>query len=513
MKTLRTLKNNTAILRTLILTLFFLGLIFSLSANSTAGSPQNEPANRIALSIDRSDNTSLTTEQFNQIREIGIDMLEISFPASIRRSDLEQFYLLLDSNQHFVTEYEAKNNRELLVNSIQTMYSLVPNQLRDNIAAIKVFNYPADYRSAFPASSDSLLTDLFTSIEKPFYYQSAFSEPEFPVQQVDFFASRVRVQPDSLITASSTVILFEPENDPVASLQTLETIFKQTATQPESLVIIPADWFLSRVESQASFSTIISSYLDGESVHFPMPEPSPDSPAPNWPIILLLLIWASYLLHYKYQPMYKATLPRYFFYHSFFIHDVQQHRIRNTTPGVIVLLQHTLITGFFFYLLSDSFISNMGLESLSYHYPALFYSGFEKVSIFVIGLLIAFISHILSVAWLYLPNKKLEQLNQVINLYSWPFHINLIVVTFAVYFIQIEAAQSWTIATAILYFFFWFAGFIFAAADSARFLQKYRVLNLFLTVGLYFLLITAIIVLALWLPMIYQPIEMAFMLP
>ncbi len=512
MKTLRISKNNTTILRTLVLPFLFCGLIFSLASKPVFGYQQDGPAHRIALSVNESEN-ALTSERLDQISEIGIDMLEISFPTGISRSDLEPFYLLLDTNRHFTTQHEVEYNRESILNSILSAYNIVPDPLRDNVAAVKVFNFPADYRAGFSSSSDSLLSQLSASVEKPFYYKSAFSAPEFPVQRIDFYASRVRIQHDSLISASSAVIYFEPGSDQIESLKALEMILNRSITKPESLIIIPADWFLARTEAQSSFSTIISSYLNGESVNFPMPAQATQSPEVNWPIILLLIIWASFILHYKYQPMYKATLPRYFFYHSFFVHDVQTNRVRNTTPGIIILLQHGLISGFFFYLLADGFMSEAGLQSLSYHYPALFYPGFEELSIFIMGVLFSLIFHLVSIAWLYLPNKKLKQIGQAINLYSWSFHINLIIATIAVYVVEVMAAQDWAIATVIVYFFFWFSGFIVAAIDGARFLDKFQVPNLFLTVGLYFLLIIASIIIALWLPSIYQPLEMAFMLP
>ena len=440
-------------------------------------------------------------------------MLELSFPTSMSSSDLDRFYLLLDSNLQFTTEYQLTNKHELIGDLVRSTYNSVPNQLKDNIAAIKVFDSPADYRRTYSPSSDSLLSQLSVSVDKPLYYQSAFSEPEFPIQNVDFYVSKIPAQPDSSIYTPSSLIFFQPSENAAASLQALQTILNQSLSETESLVIIPVDWFLSRSESQASFSTIISSDLNGEPVDFPMPAATSESPKANWPIILLLLIWASFILHYKYQPTYKAALPRYFFYHSFFVHDVMKLRIRNATQGVIILIQHAVITGFLFYLLADGFISDTGLQALSHHYPLLFFSGFEQISVFVIGIMTALISHIISIAWLYLPNKKLTQLKQVINLYSWPLHINLIIATVAVYFVQIQSAQNWTIAIVIIYLFFWFSSFVTAATDSAHFLEKFRALNLFLTIGLYFLLIITIFGFALWMPGIYQPIEMAFMFP
>lgn len=513
MKKLRTSKNSTAILRTYVLSLFLFGLIVSINAEAVTGFSQNESEHRIALKISTPENSLLTSSQLDEIREIGIDLLEISFPTSIPTDDLEPFYLLLDSNIHFTIENDVSADQESIINSIQLGYNSVPDRLKNNVAAVKVFDFPSDYRPSFSSSADSLLIKLSSSIEKPFYYQSAFSKPEYPVANVDFRVNRIDAKTDSNDTDFSAITFFEPSKNRVESLNKLEELLNRSLNEPESLIIIPADWFLSQTESQRAFATIISSYLDGKTVDFPMPAETSESADANWPIILLLLIWASFVLHYKYQPMYKATLPRYFFYHSFFIHDVIRQRIRSALPGIIVLFQHSVITGLFFFMLADSFVSDLGLQSLSYHYPAFFYSGFEKLSIFLIGVFFSLIFHVISIAWLYLPNKKLKQLAQVVNLYSWPFHINLIIATVAFYIVEVLSAQDLAIATIIVYFFFWFSGFIFAAVDSARFLNKFRIPNLILTVGLYFLLIIGALIIALWVPGIYQPLEMAFMLP
>ncbi len=203
MKTLRILKNNTAILRTLILLLFLFGLITFLTTEISAGFPQNEPEHRIALSIHQSDYSSLTSERLEHIQEIGIDLLEISFPTSIPSASLDQFYLLLDSDIHFTTEHKLSTHHESIVNSVLSTYNAVPSQLRENIAAIKVFDFPADFRSSFPSLSDSLFFEISTSVDKPLYYQSAFSAPKFPVRSVDFYVSRVSVQQDSTIDVLS----------------------------------------------------------------------------------------------------------------------------------------------------------------------------------------------------------------------------------------------------------------------------------------------------------------------
>lgn len=481
-------------------------------ASGNSGIPQNSSENRIALSLG-SDTDFVSTENLEIIHQIGIEMLEVSFPSQVHSSVLNDFYLLLDTRQNFRTVHELNQNQESIRNSIRMAYNNIPAQLQDNITAVKLLDYPADYDERFPSAIRDLASRLSAAVDEPFYYQSAFARPGFFPDEFDFIAGRILTGVDTSAVLSGPVHLFEPSDDIRESLKALETILNQSFTLPESIVIIPADWFLERMEAQQGFPSIISSYLEGNSVSFPMPAQEPEKPGINWPVIFLLVVWISFIIHYKHQPMYMASLPRYFFYHAFFMHDILEKRMHSATSGIVVLFQHTLLTGVFFYLIADAFISETGLQSLATHFPAIFYPGFEKLCLFAVGLVIAFFSHVISVAWLHLLNEKLQQLSQTVNLYSWPLHINLIIVTLMVYFVQLNNAHNWLIAAVIAYFMVWFFSFTIAAVDSARFLDKYRAFYLFLTVGIHSLLNMAGIILIFWLPFIYEPIKMAFLLP
>lgn len=471
---------------------------------------QNAPENRIALKLTHTD----SAYPLRKARKIGIDLLELSFPTNIDPAVLRDFFLLLDTKQHFRTVYELQANESSILSSIQSNWNAVPSQLKDNIAAVKVLDFPADYDEQFPAIAERMLTQFSDSIDSNFYYQSAFQQPLFKTDEFDFISGRLLIKADSTAIPEIPVILFEPSDNVIESLQALEEVLNYSFSYSESIVIIPADWFFSRVDSQDSFFEIIASYLAGNTVTFPMPAAKTEYPNVNWPILFLLAIWAGFIIHYKYQPMYKASLPRYFFSHSFFVHDVMEYRIRSAVSGMIVLVMHAFLTGFFFYLASDSFVSSTGFQSLAAHFPALIYPGYETLCLFGIGTLTALTSHFISIAWLYLFNKKLKQLNQVINLYNWPLHLNLLIVTLVVYFTQLDLSSNWMIVTLIIaYFFVWFFSFNIAAIDGAKFLEKYRVLNLLLTVGIHLLLIATAIILIFLLPFIFEPLKMALMLP
>ncbi len=99
------------------------------SATANTVSPQNSPANRIALKIsDSNGGSSVSTEDIRRARQIGIDMLEVSFPSAINQAVLKDFFLLADSYIHFRTIHELNANQESIINSILMSYNAVPGE-------------------------------------------------------------------------------------------------------------------------------------------------------------------------------------------------------------------------------------------------------------------------------------------------------------------------------------------------------------------------------------------------
>lgn len=474
---------------------------------------QDSVNNRLALKLYDSNSETYSSEHLQEARKIGIDILEVSFPTEEEESVLNEFYLLIDTDLKFLTVHELREKQDVVLSAVQNQLNAVPIALKDNIAAVKLFTNPADYDDRFPTAIQNLNLTQSSYAGTPLYYQSAFTQPKFKPAVFSFVAGRYSVSSDTLANPQEPVLLFEPSDDLHKSLQALQNILNRSLFFPESIIIIPAEWFFTRMENEPAFSAIISSYLEGNSVSFPFPEDKREYPIVNWPVVFLLAIWASFIIHYKYQPMYKATLPRYFFNHSFFVHDIMKNRIRSSTSGLIVLFQHSLLTGFFFYLIADSFFTDTGLQSLASHFPAIIFSEFEYISIFFAGFILSFLSHIISILWLHFFNNKLQKLYQTINLYCWPLHLNLIIVTLVVYLAQASDGNSWLIAATVLYFLIWFISFTIAATDSAKYLEKYRPLFLIATIGIHTLLVTTVCILLFWLPDIYEPIKMVFLMP
>ncbi|MEX2457092.1 MAG: hypothetical protein WD381_07240, partial [Balneolaceae bacterium] len=304
-----------------------------------------------------------------------------------------------------------------------------------------------------------------------------------------------------------------PGDDERQTLLTLEKQLNESLRFDDSLIILPAEWLLNKLEENPDFQFIIQKYLNGEQVTIPLPNQSADNPGVNWSVLLLFLIWISFVLHYKYQPVYSQSAARYFTNHTFFVTDIMENRLRNPLPGIYLLLQHALITGLFFYVSAQVLFSENGLQILAHHFPSIIWLESVLGSFFLIGIILALILQSVSILWIYLLNNKLRYFSQVINLYSWPLHINLFSVTLLVMFNQVGFGEKWIMALGIIFGLVWFFSFNIAAIDGAKFLDKYRILYLLATVGLHVLIVVIIIWFVLFSASITDPFRFAISAP
>lgn len=485
----------------LLATLLFFG--------STNADLQTEPqqGNRIAISIDHNQENIPSNSQLQSILDLGIFLIETDHITELPSSLDRRFFLLLRTGPRYSYPYQINSNsadyKQNIIESYQESRQRYPNR----IVAVSILNQPFENDFGFQQSATMLADSVISEISTPLYFKSIFSVTEEIPSGFQFVSNQVH--PDANGTAVSSSTHFIPSNNQRESLKTLEKQFNQSLRFDDSLIILPSEWLLNKLEKDPDFRFIVQKYLNGETVTIPLPAEDTGTPGVNWSVVLLLLIWISFVVHYKYQPIYSQSIARYFTNHTFFVMDIMENRLRNPFPVIYLLLQHALITGLFFCVSAQVLFSENGLDILAYHFPSLFWSDNILISIFVGGILVAIILQTLSIFWIYLLNNKLRYFSQIINLYSWPLHVNLFSVTFLVMFNQVGFATEWVMALGIIYGLVWFFSFNFAAIDGSKFLDKYRVLNLFGTVGLHVILVVIVIWFVLYSPTIIDPLRFA----
>lgn len=498
----------------LIILLFFSWLIQPASTTAYAfqDDDNSEPARQIALSFTNNQGFIPSENQLATARDIGIQLLEISDPAQIGNQPIGGFFILAGSGIRFPTVHNLRNQCEEYIGQAEEQFQITSGQYPGQVAAFSLFYYPADHRNAFTEAASLIADSVATLINPPLYYQSARPYPGPLPSSVNFISARIQSSEYSEIP-SLPVLYFEPHESARQSLIVLEQIFTQSFDETDRIVIIPADWFFERIEHQPDLAVIFENYLAGEEVTFPLPEEKSTLPPMNWAVLVLFMIWGSFILHYKFQPMFSGMVVRYFFHHKFFVADIIENRIRNISSGITLLIQHVFVTGLFFYSFAEILISSTGIAVLTHHYPGIVIEHFEAASFFVIGIFIALFSHVVSIFWIYLFTKSVRHLGQVINLYSWPLILNLFVVTLMVFLANLNTAIGWALITSVMFLMVWFFSFNIAAINTAKYLEKYRVLTILLTVGLHVILLTSVGILALFTPEIFEPVELAITLP
>lgn len=470
--------------------------------------------NRIALQADPENVSMLTEERLTIAADAGVDLLSLSSTSALQQSSaLNSFYVLLTSDDPYHAPTALTNKRAEIADGILTRYRTAYRDISGRIAAVELIRYSDDRHPGFADAAAAIADTVSGFIDRPFFYGSAYPSPDIsPPPRFSFYS--VNVSPDNLDAyRSSAYTRFIPSNDDRQTLLALQQILEAKSELDNSIIEIPAGWFFERLESQPELSRVFLAHTEGRYLSFPLPAETQDRPGINWSVFFLFLIWITLLVHLKFLPLYAQSLPRYFLNHTFFVADVMENRIRTSMSGFIILIQHAFITGLFFYVSAEILISPAGLDVLERHAPYLFFLNDPLLSLFFAGLLTALVLQVISVTWIYLLNRKMHFLSQALNLYSWPLHINFVVVTLLVVLNQTGTAELWMASLSILFAVIWFLSFNVAAIDGIRFLPANQVTYFFLTVGLHTVIIGLLIWLVFYTPSVYEPLKMALTFP
>lgn len=486
-------------------------LIFSLFLFTVPASESMQDDNgvghRIAISVD---DRFPAQERLEFIRELGIDLIEAKDFSEVPSGISNRFYYLLRTGPYYSTPSRLATDEDLQHN-VYHSYNSLPENIRSRVAAVSIANYPFELGEGFIQVFAEFSSSVSNQIGLPLYYQSLYTEADLIPPGIEFVSTRIKPGFDGQLPGS--VIHFLPSDDDRESLQTLAHIFTDSYRFEDSIIILPASWLINLVENNPDYRHIITAYKNGSFTTLPLPAERAAAPEMNWSVFLLFLIWGSFVLHYRYQPVYGQSVMRYFTNHSFFLADIMENRFRNIMPGIYLLLQHALLTGLFLFASLNVLLTDAGKEILAAHFSSLFIISGFGANLFLIGFLLSILMQFLSILWIYLPNKSMNRFSQAVNLYSWPLHLNLLVVTFLVMFNQVGVGYGRVMAFAALFIFVWFFSFNIAAVDSAKFLDRYRILYLAGTVGLHMLLLALVFAWLYYTPFIYESVNFALTAP
>lgn len=475
---------------------------------------QGSPDYRIALSNTSNPSFVPTQEQLEISLKAGVTLFEVSSLTSVSLYAESNISLLFNAGVPYPTVHYLHQNERSIIESVSNKYSRVSSQQRSFIAAVGLFQYPADFSQNFTDLADAIADSISTLINKPLYYHS-FSKENFASRNISFIAERISAKTEGpeQISPSSAVVYLEPSVSHRQTLQALSRLMDSTRKFSESIIILPAEWFFEVYEKHPSIASVLKNYTEGNFIDTPLPVDDSDDMRANPGIILLLLIFAGLAIQYNYQPVLIQYPGRYFFNHSFFVADIMDNRIRSVSPGLTFLGIQAIVNGLFFYTLFDYFFSEAGLNILSHYFAPEIAHNFELYVIFLAAVIAGFLLHIVAILWLLFLNKEVNNFSKALNIYIWPFTFTLIPAAILVINHHTGNFDWLAISMAIIYLLTWVLAFASASINAARSLEKYRVLNLLFTTGLYTLFFAGIWIAIMMTPHLLESLELALKMP
>lgn len=502
----------------------FLSFFLAVSWNVLAahGSNQAETSDSlkhfIALEFDQSDLLSLQESDFELFDEASIRILKIrgEFDEEVLSflEDRPYRYFFSTGQRYLISTGDSRAD-SLYLSELADEYTLLQNRLSEKTAGydIAVFPHIRDPETVQLISSfaDRLIENRNASI--PVFTTIPFSEAETAFPGTIDFVNFVVPPFDSYSFFRNQLYSLELTDDDHQNYTNLQKLLKRSRQADNSVAVLDGKWVIGQMNDSIEMGIILKNYQQSGALTIPIPEASKTQLTLNVPVLILLFLFITYLLHYKYQPVYRHSLGRFLFNHNFFVDDVIEHRIYLTTSGLILLAQHILLSGLIFLVTARTLFSEAGLESLFHHYPVLSSLPGNYYSFFIVGVVVSALSKALSILWLHLFNRELRYISQVLTLYTWPLQINLLVATFAVIGLNSGMSEFWMISLLVIFLIIWFMSFNVAAIDGAKALEGKSIIFLLATVGINTLVCTVIAVAVFMIPEVIKPLQLAMYLP
>ncbi|SMO80746.1 hypothetical protein SAMN06265219_11156 [Gracilimonas mengyeensis] len=419
------------------------------------------------------------TEQLQTFSEHGVQFLEIEASVS---SNLQEeltsypFEVMVRLSPAYLTINDTRDNRnELKETYFQSIESYRDFEALHSIGLLtnSMVQHP-DFDPLFNPLLDSLRsasgTDLYFSHGEQWFY---FSEPQqaFARQFYDLeFDEQDLISASGFLQSSGT-------NSPSAEIH-----------------FIHSQWLLQALNDYPEFSKSLLAYRTTGEWHLPLPEATPQALNINWLVLVLILLWISLALQFKYLPYIRPMMLRFFFAHRFFVDDILQYRERAAVGGSLLMLKHALFGGMVTYLTGRILLSEEGLTALLENYPLIAIAGNQYISLFFFAALLILITDLISIFWLYLPAKNLNHLSQVINLYAGSFYLDFILVTFMATSFLAGWSPILVLSLAAIFVLIWFLAYNLAAFNASTKMGQNRTTYLLLTIGLHTLVLILFLV-------------------
>lgn len=466
-------------LRTAFLSLF---IILLLSASTTA-------QQQVGVVWNTPSNNQQALNDLDQFSELGITKLIVNTDLeedTWQQVDSLGFGVYSNLPVYYPTVSDFANPDSILVTKITSRL----NELiaRPSVTSIGAFYLGQVRSNSFKEVLEPIINQIGSVASAKLYYTSLDYSLVPADSLFDFKILQVK-NPEALtgaeIPSKVQGIIYDAQSRRLAPVQSL---FKK-AISDSIPIFFDSDWLINMTNKHPEFKKTITHYATTGELVLPLPkEPSQKAQNHNFIVILIVLVLCAFVLNYRFNPIYKKTISRYFAAHQFLVDDIMERHIRTLSPAIIIILQHIVSAGIVMYCLGNVMITQAGWEAIQYHYPDFFITQNALMNLFIWGGVISFAIHIISILWIRFLNSAVQFISQAILLYSWPLQINFILALLIVTLMISGPFYVLIYILSALFIIIFLGAFIIACFDTSNYLSSKRVPFLLGSTGIYTLI-------------------------
>ncbi len=453
------------------------------------------------VDLNSSRNGSFSGIQPNQYRKMGISHFIVDsryiryFTGGKDTGSVKRIHILAAPPLQFLTAYDLKKHKTLLKKRLFGPLPSPGEEIRPD--GYGVFQLSETGSAELLREITPMVLQLKDSVRAPVFYIRQFSQKDIFAHLFDFSLLQINEHIDparlhSRITAQTRGICFDPADEDFYDQAYLQTLF-QTVREDSGLVLyLDGKWLSAALTSHPQFRSILTSYATNPRAVFGNPVAHPPPARPGYAVLILLLIWLIIAIHYGFEPNYRKSLFRYFGYHRFFIGDIVQRVLRFTHSNVLILVIQALIGSLFIYSCLHFFTTGTGFRAIGAHYPLLGFSEGLNLRLLSLAFIGVLVFNLAGSLWIYVSSPDFSQYGQVLTLYLWPQHLNLLVISLLITFTATYQSPYLVYICGILYVLVLLSSFIVAGTDIYNHSSK-KIFFLFKTIFPYLALVIFIL--------------------
>lgn len=279
-------------------------------------------------------------------------------------------------------------------------------------------------------------------------------------------------------------ILFPPFDFSRTDVRSVQDQLRKLEPREGAVYVFDAGRFLDAALENPDLIGLIREYSIRERPVFPDSEPVARETPANWAVLFLFLIWAAFIVHFRFFPNYQKAVFRYFYSHPFFIVDIFERHLRFGKTALFLLVHFTLAGGVIVLVTVRHLFAGTAHEALLHYIPF----AESDTAVFIMSCAFLLVFKLLCIVWVSSASFRADIFSQAASLYVWPFHLNLLFLTLIV---VLDASGTFPVTITVVFGLFLLnlvMAFILTGLDFRMrpTLSPFR--HVLLTIALYFLL-------------------------